>query len=80
LCLLLGVGRRFRQELLEIFQEIRSSVEKLSNLSVDVLDRLGLSLVGLQDLKELLVNLWGGRETVLGRNVSEEKSLASREK
>src|SRR5690606_13025602 len=45
-----GLGSRFRQELLEVFQEIRSSVEKLCYLSIHILNRLRLSLIRLKDL------------------------------
>lgn len=65
LLLLLGVSSRLGKELLEVLQEIRRSVEKLSDLRIHVLDRLGLPLVGLQDLQELLVDLRSAREAVL---------------
>jgi hypothetical protein len=56
-----GLGKK----LFKVFQEVWSSVEQLSNLRVHILDGLGLPLVGLQNLKELLVDLWRAGETVL---------------
>lgn len=56
---------RFGKELFEIFQQIGSGVEERGNLSVDVLYGLLLSLIGLEDFEELLVNLGLVLETVL---------------
>lgn len=65
LLLLLGMSGRLGKKLLEVFQEIRRCVEQLRNLPIHVLDGLGLSLVRLQDLQELLVDLGGTGEAVL---------------
>jgi hypothetical protein len=35
-----GMSGRFWQELLEVLQQVRSIVEKLCDLSIDILDRL----------------------------------------
>ena len=53
----LRLCRRFWQELFEVFEQIRGSVKKLCDLSINVLDRFRLSFVGLQDVKKLLVRL-----------------------
>jgi hypothetical protein len=48
---------RLRQELFEIFQKIRCRVEESSHLSVHVLNWLLLSLISLENLEELFVDL-----------------------
>ena len=66
--LLLCLGCGFRQELLEVFQKILCVVEKSCDLTVDVLDRLGLSLIRLEDFEELFVDLGSVLESVLRRS------------
>lgn len=41
------LGGRFRQELLEVFQQIRRFSEQSSHLSINILYRLRLSLISL---------------------------------
>lgn len=49
---------RFRKKLLEVFKKIRCSVEECCDLCVNVLDRLLLPLIGLQNLQKLFVDFW----------------------
>lgn len=56
---------RFRQELLEVLEQVRCRVEELRHLCVNILDWLGLTLVRLQDLQELLVDVRLGCKAVL---------------
>ena len=60
-----GLCRRLWEELFEVFEKIRCRTEQLSDLRIDILNRLRLALVGLQDLKKLLVDLWLRSKTVL---------------
>lgn len=55
----------FREELLEIFQEVGSAIEENRDLRVHILNRLGFSLVGLEYLQELLVDVGGVCKPVL---------------
>lgn len=55
----------FWQELLEVFQEIGSRLEEVSDLIVDVLNWFRFALVSLQDFKELFVDVWMCRKAVL---------------
>lgn len=64
------LGGGLRKELLKVLEEIRRRVEQTSNLGIDFLYWLRLSLVRLQNLKELLVNVGLLRITVLGSRVS----------
>lgn len=59
------MGRRFRQKLFEVFQQVRCAVEKLCDLGIHILDWFGFALVCLQDFEELLVNLRRTGEAVL---------------
>jgi hypothetical protein len=45
------------KKLLEVLEQIRRGLKKGSDLVINILDRLLLSLIGLQDLKELFVRL-----------------------
>lgn len=56
---------RFRQKLFEVLKQVGSSVEKLRDLCINILYGFRLSLIGLQDVKELLVGLWLLNETIL---------------
>ena len=64
-CLCFGLGRGFWQKLLKVLQEIGSRAKELSNLGVHVVDGLAFSLVGLQNLEELLVDFWLIGESIL---------------
>src|SRR5271170_4029851 len=46
-----------RQELFEIVQEIRSTLKKSSDLSIDFLNRTLFPLISLQNLKKVLVDV-----------------------
>jgi hypothetical protein len=61
-----GLSGRFRKELFEVFEKIRGSVEKSSNLCVNVLNGLGFALVGLKNFEKLFVDFWSVLETILG--------------
>lgn len=65
----LGLAGRLWQKLLKVFQEVGRRVEQRRNLSVDVLNRLLLALVGLQDLQKLFVYLWLVLKAVLRASV-----------
>lgn len=60
-----GLRCRFWQELFEVFQQIGSRVKEMSHLSVDVLDGLGFTLISLQYLQKLLVDVGLIGEAVL---------------
>ena len=62
---LFGLTRRLWQELFEIFQQIGSRVEKGGNLSINILYRLLLSLIGLEDFEKLFIYLRFILETIL---------------
>jgi hypothetical protein len=64
-CRCLGLSSRFWQKLLEIFKKVRSRIEEGCDLGVDVLDRLGFSLIRLQDFEKLFVDFWFVLESVL---------------
>lgn len=64
-CYGFGLGGRLWQELLEVFQQIGGRFKQSGDLRVDFLDRFGLSLVRLEDLKELLVDVWLGSKAIL---------------
>jgi hypothetical protein len=64
-CSRFGLSSGFREELLKIFEKVGCGIEEMCNLRVDVLDWLRLALVGLKDLKELLIDLWSILEPVL---------------
>lgn len=63
---------RLGQKLFKVFEQVGRSVEKVSHLSVNVLNWLGLSLIRLQNFKELLVDVRLLCKSVLGefRDVS----------
>ena len=63
-------GGRFGQELLEVLEEIGCGVEERRDLGIYVLDRFLLALVRLENLQELLVDLWPVLKAVLGSRVS----------
>lgn len=44
-------------------------MEKLCDLSINILNGFGLALVCLQNLKKLLVNFWGACEAILNSSV-----------
>lgn len=56
---------RLRKELFKVLEQVRCRVEKLRYLRVNILNRLGLTLISLQNLKELLVDVWLGCKPVL---------------
>ena len=58
-------GGGFGEELLEVFEEVGRCLEETGYLCVDVLDGLAFALVGLQDLEELLVDVWLLGEAIL---------------
>jgi hypothetical protein len=64
-----GVCCRLGEELLEILEKIRRTVEQGRHLCVYFLNRLLLPLVCLQYFQELLVNFRFVLETVLERNI-----------
>jgi len=51
--------------LLEVFEEVGRAVEQMSDLAVNVLDRLRFALISLQDFKELFVDVWMSCEAIL---------------
>jgi hypothetical protein len=53
------------KELFEIFKQIRSGIEEMRNLRVNVLDWFRFALVGLKNLKELFIDLWSILKSVL---------------
>ena len=55
-----------RKELLEILQEIWRATKQVGDLGVDVLNGLRLSLVRLEYLQEVLINVRVSRESILG--------------
>jgi len=55
-----------RKELLEILQEIWRATKQVSDLGVYVLNGLRLSLVRLEYLQEVLINVRVSRESILG--------------
>lgn len=57
--------RGFGKELLEVLEEIGGSVEEGGNLRINIRNCLGLPLVGLENFKELFVDLWLFLEAVL---------------
>jgi hypothetical protein len=58
-CLLLSpvVGRGLWEKLFEVLKKVGSGVEQISNLSIYFLYRFRLSLISLQNFKELLINV-----------------------
>ena len=60
----LCLSGRFGEKLLEIFEQIGGAAKELGYLSVNVLNGFRLSLIGLEDLQELLVDL-----RVLGKSI-----------
>ena len=64
-CCSFGLSSGFWEELFEVFKQIRSSVEEMRDLRVDILYWLRFALIGLQNLEELFVDLWSILESVL---------------
>ena len=56
---------RLGEKLLEVFKKVWRSLKQTSDLGIDVLDWLRLSLICLQNLKELLIDVWLLGETIL---------------
>lgn len=56
---------RLRQELLKVLKQVGRATEQGGNLAIDFLNRLLLTLVRLQDLEKLLVDLGLVLEAVL---------------
>jgi len=76
-----GSCSRFWQELLEVSEEIRRGLEKMSDLTVHVLDWLRLALVSLEDFEELLVNVrLRGKSVLPGKLAVETQLLLVKEK
>lgn len=53
------------EELLEVFEEIGRATKKVGDLGVYVLDGLRFSLVSLQNLQEVLIDIRVGRKPIL---------------
>ncbi len=53
-----GVSCRLGEELFEIFKQVWCLIEQKSDLRVNFLNGLRLALVCLQDLQELLIDVW----------------------
>jgi len=53
------------EELLEVFEEIGRTAKKVGDLGVYVLDGLRFSLVSLQNLQEVLIDIRVGRKPIL---------------
>lgn len=62
---LLALSSRLWEELFEIFQQVRCGLKQARDLSIHILDRLGLALVSLQYFEELLVDIWLRGEAIL---------------
>lgn len=56
----------FRKELLEILEEIWRATKQVGDLGVYVLNGLRLSLIRLEYLQEVFVNVWVSCESILG--------------
>ena len=61
----LCVSSGFWQELLEVFEQVRSCVKEERYLSVDVLNGFGFSLISLENFQELLVDFWSVLKSIL---------------
>jgi hypothetical protein len=59
------LSSRFWEELFEVFEQIRSSIEEMRDLRVDVLYRLRFALIGLKNLEKLFIDLWSILESIL---------------
>jgi len=57
---------RFGQELLEVFEEVWGGAEQCCDLTVNVLDRFGFSLICLKDVEKLFIDFGTILESILG--------------
>jgi hypothetical protein len=71
LSLSFGVSSGLGQELFEVLQQIRRSVEEVGDLRVDVLNGFGFSLISLKNLEKLLVDFRLLGESVLSRKLGD---------
>lgn len=62
-----SLGSRLWQELLEVLEKIRRSVEEECDLRINVLDGFGFPLIRLQNFQELLIDFGPILEAILSK-------------